>query len=77
MIAPVGSGVSGQASSDGLLQCPDGAFGLSVGLAVTNGYLMVLNPKGLTQAVQASLELGSIVCPDKSRLPPVSDDPLV
>ena len=37
----------------------------------------MLNPEGLTQPVQASCKLRTVVCPDKSRLPPAGDNPLV
>jgi len=48
MVAPVRVRVSGQSAANGLLQGPDGAFYLSVGLTVTHSYPVVFNPEGLT-----------------------------
>jgi hypothetical protein len=77
MVTPIRTGVSGKAASDSLLQRSDRPFSLTVGFTVANGNPIVLNPEGLTQPVQASCKLRTIVCPDKSRLPPAGDNPLV
>ncbi len=51
MVTPVQAWVSGQSSSNGLLQGPNGPLSLAAGFAVANGDLVVHNPKGLAQAV--------------------------
>ena len=50
---------------------------MAVGFAVTNGDFVVHNPKGLAQALKASLEFGSVVGPDVSWLPPRGHDSLI
>ena len=67
----------GQSSSNGLLQGPNGPLSLAVGFAVVNSNLVVHNPKGLAQALKASLEFGSVVGPDVSWLPPRGHDSLI
>ena len=77
MITPIRTGISRKAASDSLLQSLDRPFSLTIGFTIANGNPIVLNPEGLTQPVQASCKLLTIICPDKSRLPPAGDNPLV
>ena len=77
MITPIRVGVAGKSSSDCLLKRPDCPLCLTVGFTVANSYPIVLNPEGLTQPVQTSSKLRSIVGPDITGLPPAGDNPLV
>ena len=77
MVTPVGSGVAGQTATNQVLECSDGPFRLSVGLAVTHRYPMVCYPQGGTQPVQAPLELQTIIGPDVPWLAPECHDAIV
>ena len=77
MVTPIRTGVPGKAASDSLLQSSDRPFSLTIGFTIANGNPIVLNPEGLTQPVQTSSKLRSIVGPDITGLPPAGDNPLV
>ena len=77
MITPIGTGVARKAASDSFHQSSDRPFSLTIGLTIANGDPIVLNPERLTQSVQTSCKLRTVVCSDKSRLPPAGDNPLV